>query len=941
MPTRRIWSLVSAGSNLAEPSQDSPTTDLRDRLQLALGTAYTLDRELGGGGMSRVFTARETALGRTVVVKVLPPELAAGVSIERFKREIALAARLQHPHIVPLLSAGQMDGVPYFLMPFVTGESLRARLARHGELPVSESLRLLREIASALAYAHQNGVVHRDIKPENVLLAGGGGPRDSAPGRMATAMVADFGVAKAVAVAAADENPARDGRDAHHRVTSLGVALGTPAYMSPEQATADPSTDHRADLYAFGVLAYEILTGQTPFGKRSPAELLAAHVTEAPRPVTDLRPTLPPALAALVMRCLQKRPSDRPQSAGEILQSLDEITTPSAGTAPTTALPPVTTPPSPPLPRRGAGAGRNVAATVIIVATVALMVGTAGVAIWKGKSPGVAAVPDEREERIAVLPFENLGDSADAYFADGITDAVRGKLTALPSLEVIARASSVQYRATARPPAEIAKELGVRYLLTGTVRWAKGAGGASRVQVSPELVEVQPDGAAASRWGQPFDAEMADVFRVQGEIASKVAEAMRLTLGVADQARLVEVPTRDPVAYDAFLRAEAMFASGATSSAELRRIIAGYERALSVDTAFADAWARLAGARALLYANGVPNPELAKQAREAADRALRLAPTRALGHRALASYYMNVERDPRRALSEVEAARTATPKDATVLSVLAGVYSAIGRFEDAVRSARAAERLDPRAMLPLQQLRTALSALRRYREARQVADREMALSPNLSSIEDRVIVSLAEGDLAGARRFLDSASQRVSQDELVTYLANYQDLGWVLDDARQQRLLSLGPEHFDNDRAVWSIVRAQVYGWRGDSALARVWGDTAAREFGAQVRANPDDAQRHAFYGLSLAYAGRRAEAIAEGERGVALLPVERDAVNGPYQVHLLARIYLLVGEREKALDLLEQLLGRPYYLSPGWLRIDPTFAALRGNPRFEKLAGR
>ena len=899
--------------------------------------------------MSRVFTAQETALGRTVVVKVLPPELAAGVSIERFKREIALAARLQHPHIVPLLSAGEMDGVPYFMMPFVTGESLRARLTRHGELPVSESLRLLREIASALAYAHQNGVVHRDIKPENVLLAGGG-PRDSAgPGRMATAMVADFGVAKAVAAAAdGGDRPERniahalsagDGREPHHHVTSLGVALGTPAYMSPEQTTADPKTDHRADLYAFGVLAYEILTGHTPFGKRSPAELLAAHVTEPPRPIADARPNLPPALAALVMRCLQKRPADRPQSAGEILQSLDEITTPSAGTTPTGMLPPATTPPAPPPPSRRASGRRNVIATAIILVTVALMLGTVGVAIWRSKRPTPrTAVADEREQRIAVLPFENLGDSADAYFADGITDAVRGKLTALPSLEVIARASSVQYHATSKPPVEIARELGVRYLLTGTVRWAKGAGRASRVQVSPELVEVQPNGSAASRWQQPFDAEMADVFHVQGEIASRVAEAMRLTLGVADQARLVEVPTRDPGAYDAFLRAEAMFASGATSSAELRRIIAGYERAVSLDTAFADAWARLAGARALLYANGVPTPALRRQAREAADRALQLAPTRALGHRALASYYMNVERDPRRALTEVEAARAATPNDATVLSVLAGIYSAIGRFDDAVKSARAAERLDPRAVFPLQQLRTALSALRRYREAREVADREMALSPNLSSIEDRVMVSLAEGDLAGARRFLDSASQRVSQDELVTYLAIYQDLGWVLDDARQQRLLSLGPEQFDGDRAIWSIVRAQVYGWRGDSALARVWGDTAGREFGAQVRANPDDAQRHAFYGLSLAYAGRRAEAITEGERGVALLPVERDAVNGPYQVHLLARIYLLTGEREKALSLLEQLLARPYYLSPGWLRIDPTFASLKGDSRFSRL---
>ena len=204
-------------------------------------------------------------------------------------------------------------------------------------------------------------------------------------------------------------------------------------------------------------------------------------------------------------------------------------------------------------------------------------------------------------------------------------------------------------------------------------------------------------------------------------------------------------------------------------------------------------------------------------------------------------------------------------------------------------------------------------------------------------------MSLGEGDLAGARRVLNDAGKQVNQDELLAYMATYQDLGWVLDDAGQQRVLALGPELFDNDRANWAIIRAQVYGWRGNSALARAWGDTAAREFRAQLRVSPDDAQRHVFMGLALAYAGQRAEAVAEGLRGVSLLPVEQDFQNGMYMQHQLARIYLLTGDREKALDLLEPLLARPYHLSPGWLRIDPTFAPLRGNPRFEKLisAGR
>jgi len=293
--------------------------ELREQLQSTLGDSYRLENELGGGGMSRVFVAEEASLGRKVVIKVLPPEMAAAVSLDRFRREIQLAARLQHPHIVPRLSAGETNGLPYFTMPYVKGESLRARLAKGGELPVSEAVRILREVASALAYAHENQVVHRDIKPENVLISGG------------SAMVTDFGVAKALT--------ASSGSAQGSSLTSLGVALGTPAYMAPEQATADPNTDYRADIYAFGVIAYEILTGSTPFSGRSPQGTLAAHVTEAPEPVTKRRSAIPPQLANLVMWCLEKRAADRPQTAAEVVHELDALSTPSGGLAPTMSVP--------------------------------------------------------------------------------------------------------------------------------------------------------------------------------------------------------------------------------------------------------------------------------------------------------------------------------------------------------------------------------------------------------------------------------------------------------------------------------------------------------------------------------------------------------------------------------------------------------------------------
>jgi eukaryotic-like serine/threonine-protein kinase len=287
--------------------------ELRDQIQSTLGDAFRVERELGGGGMSRVFVATDAALGRRLVVKVLPPDALAHVSVERFKREIRLAARLQHPHIVPLLAAGDMDGLPYYTMPFVQGESLRERLTKHGSLPVGETVHVLRDVASALAYAHGEGVVHRDIKPDNIILSGG------------VAVVADFGVAKAL-VAAERGQPGDIPRDpADAGLTSLGIALGTPAYMSPEQAAADPHIDHRADIYSFGCVAYEMLTGASPFAGRPPAQMLAAHVQVEPDPIMTRRPQVPAALGALVTACLAKRPDERPQSAAVLLARLDAI----------------------------------------------------------------------------------------------------------------------------------------------------------------------------------------------------------------------------------------------------------------------------------------------------------------------------------------------------------------------------------------------------------------------------------------------------------------------------------------------------------------------------------------------------------------------------------------------------------------------------------------
>jgi tRNA A-37 threonylcarbamoyl transferase component Bud32/tetratricopeptide (TPR) repeat protein len=408
-----------------------------ERLRVALEGRYRIERELGGGGMSRVFLAEETALGRKVVVKVLPPEMGAGVNADRFRREIQLAASLQHPHIVPLLNAGQTDDLVWYTMPLIEGESLRTRLAREGELPIHEVVRLLRDVADALAYAHEHGVVHRDIKPDNVLLSGH------------HAVVTDFGVSKAITAATGEAS-----------LTSVGVALGTPAYMAPEQAAAEPHVDHRADVYALGAMAYEMLTGSPPFAGEAQV-VLAAHVTRAPEPVTARRAAVSPAFAALVMRCLEKKAADRWQSAAELHEQLELMTTPSGGTTPTGVV-------------AGAGAqakwrpgvlARVAAAAVVVVLAVA------GYAWWHIRVPP-AAPPDVREP-VLVLPYEEhvaspglrgIGQQVADRFEAGITEATLGA--------VLQRRTVAALGTGAGTPDEmrrVARTSGAATLVTGVV----------------------------------------------------------------------------------------------------------------------------------------------------------------------------------------------------------------------------------------------------------------------------------------------------------------------------------------------------------------------------------------------------------------------------------------------------------------------------------------
>ena len=532
------------------------TTSLLDTLQSTLGKDYAVERELGGGGMARVFVAEERALGRKVVIKVLPPETAGDVSIDRFKREVQLAARLQHPHIVPVLAAGEANGILYYTMPFIDGEPLRTRLTREHELPIPVAVRLLRDVADALSYAHAHDVVHRDIKPDNILLSG---PH---------ALVADFGIAKAIASARGV-----DGAGAAS-ITQLGVALGTPAYMAPEQASADPHVDHRADVYAIGAVGYELLAGRPPFTGHSPQSLLAAVISEQAEPLAKIRPSIPPALASLIERCLEKRPADRPQSAADVLHELDAQVTPTGTTAGA---------------RLAVGRSRR----WWPIAAVAL-IGAAGIGTWFF---GRSVVPAQASS-IAVMPFapvspdtalERLGRDLVVTMSANL-DGV-GEIRAADPLAVLGLTGGRDRTLTAGDAAALVSKLGASSFVLGTLI-REGP----RVRLDFALHSAESGAPALTRASvsTPLDSVSA--------LSDSATWTLLRQIWRREQPptpSVAAITTKSMVALRAYLEGERARADGRYPDA-----IAAFDRAIAADSSFWLAYWRNTTTRAWTFAAG-------------------------------------------------------------------------------------------------------------------------------------------------------------------------------------------------------------------------------------------------------------------------------------------------------------------------------------------------
>ena len=740
-----------------------------------LGGRYRTGREIGHGGMASVYLAHDIRHGRDVAVKVIRPDLAASLGRDRFLREIAIAARLRHPNIVPLFDSGDADGVLYFVMPYEDGPSLRARITSGAPLSVAEALSVLRDVARALQYAHGHGVVHRDIKPDNVMMSSG------------AAVVTDFGIAKAVSAAQAESTG--------ETITQIGAGIGTPSYMAPEQAVGDPTTDSRADIYSFGCLAYELLTGKPPFHDLPPHQIIASHVGVIPKPVAQMRADVPPALAMLVARCLEKDRAARPQTAAELVDAVDHSTG---------AVPPGVA--------RPAVRSRTLLVSGLAVAGLAV----AAYVLRAGFAPAPSV-------SVSVLPFWNISnDTAITAFADGLGDEVFSALVRVPGLQMRSRSGARQYRGVLSVDAkEVGRKLNVDYIVTGVMREAKG-----HWIITAELTRAA-DGTEL--WADSFDRNPDEAIGVAEEIANAATTSLRRqyprVLGVAAPLEPNQ-RTKNPEAFRLYLNGQEQLRRRGQS---VRESAEAFRNAIRLDSTYAGAYAGLSMALSLYpYFQGVAPAEVSRELTFAAERALRLDSTLAQPHVALGmasqqayqwdraeaefktalrlatndvegrvqyGRHLLVRGMTREGLQQMELARRADPASPLVLGWLSYAYYLLGQ-RDSARVISAQAREGSVTNLPS----AVLGGLVLLASGARDSARALAQHVAVPGDPDKIYLLAATGDTANALADLRAADANVvTRSTINTAKAMFQ-LG-VRDTAQALTLL----ERATDAREIWPV----------------------------------------------------------------------------------------------------------------------------------------
>ena len=858
---------------------------------------YELLEEVGRGGQGVVFRAWQKSLNRTVAVKIIGiGQLTTSTHLKRLRREAAAAAKLNHPGIVPVYEVGERDGTYYFSMRFVEGDCLDDVVSR-GLISVRQVAELIAKVARTVHYAHEHGILHRDIKPGNILLDASGEPH-----------LTDFGLARLV--------------EPGSTVTGSLEIMGTPSYMAPEQAVGNNVAVGRAtDVYGLGAVLYELLTDHPPFAGGTTYETIHLLLDSEPRQPRLWNHNVDRELSAICLKCLEKDPRHRYASALALAEDLERWLRHEPIRAKRSGF----------FTHARKWVHRNRIIAALILLSVVLAAGLS-VTIWERES--VRRIP----AGIAVLPFENLSDNKeDAFFADGVQDDILTKLAKIADLKVISRTSVMHYRGK-RDVHQIGRSLGVSHVLEGTARRSGG-----KVHVNAQLVDTRTN---TEVWADGYDRNLKEAFAIPSEVAQKVADELHAKVSSAEKVAIERKPTADIAAFELYTQAKNLLLTSFSSSAKAKLLEAAdlLDQAIGHDPSFFEAYCELVHTHGLLYFFGLDHsPARLTLAEAAAQAAFSLRPDAGEAHLARAENLYHGHLDYEGALAELDIARQSLPNDSRVFAVKGYIQRRQGRWEESTRNLERSIDLDPRNFFMLQQIGLSYGVLRRYPEEIAVLDRALAIEP--ADVDTKVALAAVQfhwkADTRPLHQAIDSiratnpgALQSVANDWLSCALAE-DDIAAARNALDAFGEIPLTDYAVHLNRSLMEGIMARI---SNDDNKARAAFVAARAEQEKIVQGQPNYGPALCVLGLIDAGLGRKEEALREGRRAVELLPVEKDAINGPLMIEYLAMIAGWAGDKDLACEQLPIAIRPPSSISYGQLKLLPFWDPLRGDPRFEKI---
>jgi TolB-like protein/Tfp pilus assembly protein PilF/tRNA A-37 threonylcarbamoyl transferase component Bud32 len=863
---------------------------------------YEIIEELGEGGMGKVYRVEDKKIHEEVALKLIRSEIAADKkTIERFGNELKYARKIAHRTVCKMYDLGEEGRTRYITMEYVPGENLRNMIRMMGQMSTGQVISIGKQVCEGLVEAHRLGVIHRDLKSSNIMIDKNGQPR-----------IMDFGIARSIK---------------SEGITERGMMVGTPEYISPEQVDGNKA-DERSDIYSLGVIMYEMATGMVPFSGKSSLSIALKHKTQAPADPRRLNPQIPKDLSLVILKCMEKERESRYQSAEELLSELEKlekavpfVEREVPAIKPTTLKDVLVTP-------------KKHWVLIAALFTVIIMAGVSFL-LFRKEEP---APPSSQQKMLVVIPFENLGPPEDEYFADGLTEEITSRLAALHGLGVISRTSSFQYKNTEKTIKQIGEELGVDYVLEGTVRWDRGPDGKGRVRVIPQLIRVSDD---THFWSERYDSVIEDIFSVQSEIAEQVIKQLDITVLEPEREALFDKPTEDLEAYDYYLRAIKQFTNAWLSqeAKEYEKTFELLDKAVERDPKFTLAFIYRAIINRNMYTVGVDrSDERLQKVKDDIDRALEIDPDLPEAQLQLAQYYVVALQDYEQALQILESVQRARPN---ISPYHLGYYQMrLGKWEQGLQNLERAFKLNPRSFDTAHMLGRYYAWIGKYDKSEQWFDRALSIYPNLyySKLGLARLPLLSEGDTKQARILLEKLRPHVLTDYNLFYLnlyeRNYQE---ALDLIANSPYEVFQEAHFYIPK---DLAYAMVYSAMGDNTMMKTHADAVRIQLENAIEERPEDTRLYAALGLAYAFLGQKENAVREGNRAVNLYPISKDAFEGTQYILKLAMIYTVVGEFEDAVNQLVYLLSIPCgnVVSVPILRLDPIWDPLRNHPRFQQL---